>query len=449
MVLGMAGCANLAPLPPLPPASDAPLAVVGPGGAPVPAADRARVEAAVAAQDTDGSLRRHLAVVQQVSGTALLAGNRVRLLVDGPAAYGAMFESIGAARAAVDIEMFIFEEAHHGAEDLSALLLKKAREGIAVSVLYDSVGSRGTPREFLQSLADGGVVLCEFNPVSPARMRRKAAFAHRDHRKIVVVDGQVAYAGGINFSGTYSSGSRRRRARAAEAVKDGWRDTNVEVHGAAVAPMRRLFEDNWSAQHCPERRAPARPLPEAKADGSTLLRLDASSPESTRNETYLAAVSAVQAAKTSVDLTMAYFSPDPEIERALIDAARRGVRVRLLLPGLLDFGGILQAGRAHYSRLMAAGVEIYEERRALLHAKTLVIDDVLSTVGSANWDYLSFALNDELNVVIVDRSFGARMRALFEDDLTHAERIDPQRWAHRPLKQKLQQRFWVTWERLL
>jgi cardiolipin synthase len=123
--------------------------------------------------------------------------------------------------------------------------------------------------------------------------------------------------------------------------------------------------------------------------------------------------------------------------------------VRLLLPGLLDFGGILHAGRAHYARLMAAGIEIYEEPRALLHAKTLSVDGVLSTVGSANWDYLSFALNDELNVVIVDRGFGAQMRRLFEDDLAHAVRIDPAQWAHRPLREKLRQRFWLTWERLL
>ena len=179
------------------------------------------------------------------------------------------------------------------------------------------------------------------------------------------------------------------------------------------------------------------------------MRLDASSPESSRNETYLAALSSLQAAQESVDLTMAYFSPDPGIEKALTEAAARGVRVRLLLPGLLDFGGILHAGRAHYARLMAAGIEIHEEPRALLHAKTLSIDGVLSTVGSANWDYLSFALNDELNVVVIDREFGAQMRALFESDLAQAVRIDPEEWARRPLRQKLQQRFWVTWERLL
>lgn len=447
LLLALQGCANLAPLPPLPPPPDAPLTVVGPAGKPLQAGSRQRIENAIEAEDD--SLRRHLATMEAVSGAPLIAGNSVRLLVDGPAAYGAMFDAIAGARAEVLVEMFIFEEAHHAGQDLSALLLQKARNGVAVSVLYDSVGSRSTPKEFLQGLADGGVVLCEFNPTAPGRLRGKVDFTHRDHRKLVVVDGSVAFTGGINFSGTYSSGSRRRRARAAEAIKDGWRDTNVAVRGAAVAPLRELFGQSWGSQHCAGRRPVPHPLPLPTIAGGTLLRIDASSPGSTRDETYLAAVSALQAARESVDLTMAYFSPDAAIERALIDAAARGVRVRLLLPGLLDFGGILHAGRAHYARLMAAGVEIYEEPRALLHAKTLSIDGVLSTVGSANWDYLSFALNDELNVVVVDRDFGAQMRAVFEDDLARAVRIDPRQWRHRPFRQKLQQRFWLTWERLL
>jgi len=448
LLMTLQGCANLAPLPPLPPPPDASLSVVGPKGKPLPDGSRERIERAIEAQD-DGSLRRHLATMEAVSGSPLITGNRVRLLVDGPAAYGAMFDAIAAARSEVLIEMFIFEEAHHAGQDLSALLLQKVRGGVPVGVLYDSVGSRTTPKEFLAKLADAGVVLCEFNPIAPGRVRGKTAFSHRDHRKVVVVDGAVAFAGGINFSGTYSSGSRKRRARAAEAIKDGWRDTNVEVRGPAVAPMRELFESTWTGQRCAARKPPARPLPEPAAAGSTLLRLDASSPASTRNETYLAAVSSLQAAQESIDITMAYFSPDAQIERALTDAAARGVRVRLLLPGLLDFGGILHAGRAHYARLMAAGIEIYEEPRALLHAKTLSIDGVLSTVGSANWDYLSFALNDELNVVVVDREFGARMREVFENDLAQAVRIDPEEWKRRPLGQKLRQRFWLTWERLL
>jgi cardiolipin synthase len=146
---------------------------------------------------------------------------------------------------------------------------------------------------------------------------------------------------------------------------------------------------------------------------------------------------------------MAYFAPDKQLEDALRAAARRGVKVRLLLSGLSDFGGIVLAGRAHYARLMAAGVEIHEERRALLHAKTLSVDGIWSTVGSSNWDWLSFARNDEINVVVIDQAFAAEMRALFEDDLMQATPIDPAAWKKRPFSQKVRERFWATWERLL
>jgi cardiolipin synthase len=450
LLLALQACANLAPLPALPesPPESARLTVVGAGGEPVTPRARRRIERELAIQDVDGVLRHHLGVMEAVSDTPLIAGNRVRLLVDGPAAYAAMFGAIQAAREEIAIEMFIFDEALNDGRRLSELLQQRVREGVSVRVLYDSVGSSGTPEELFTQLGVGGVLLCEFNPVDPARQRGKARFTQRDHRKLVVVDAAVAYAGGINFSSTYSSGSRARRARLVEATRDGWRDTNVEVRGPAASAMQELFEASWQKQNCAAR--PSRPArPPAASAGTTLLRLDASSTDSGRNETYLAALSSLEAAQVSVDLTMAYFSPDPALEKALIAAAQREVRVRLLLPGLLDFGGILHAGRAHYARLLAAGIEIYEEPRALLHAKTLSIDGVLSTVGSANWDYLSFALNDELNVVVVDSDFATQMRALFEEDLGHAVRIDPQAWARRPLRQKLLQRFWLTWERLL
>lgn len=449
------GCANLAPLPELPPApAAAPVTVVGAGGKPLPAATQRRVDRALLAADEDGALRAHLAAMEAISEEPLIAGNAVRLLVDGPATYAAMFAAIEAAREQVAIEMYIFDEARHQGRLLSDLLVSRAAAGVGVRVLYDAVGSMSTPREFLDRLAAGGVVTCAFNPLPPKR-RGRTRLTQRDHRKMLIVDGATGFTGGINFSGTYTSGSALARRRRVPAVEDGWRDTNVEVRGPAVARMQSLFAASWEKHQCPgpdgaPGGAGAWPTPrEPPAVGTTLVRLDASSTDSRRNETYLAALSAVQAAQRSIDLTMAYFSPDARIEQALVDAARRGVRVRLLLPGVLDFRGILHAGRAHYARLLAAGIGIHEEPRALLHAKTLSIDGVMSTVGSANWDYLSFALNDELNLVVLDRDFADRMRALFEADLEHAVRIDPDAWARRPLRQKLLQRFWLTWERLL
>jgi cardiolipin synthase len=212
--------------------------------------------------------------------------------------------------------------------------------------------------------------------------------------------------------------------------------------------MQRLFLQSWTKQKCSDMAA-LNYLPAPLEAGSTLLRIDASSVDSHRNETYIAALSAVTFAVKSIDLTMAYFSPDSQLDDALRDASRRGVKVRLLLSGLSDFGGIVEAGRAHYSRLLKDGITIYEERRSLLHAKTLAIDDIWSTVGSANWDWLSFARNDEMNIVVIDQGFAGEMRALFEDDLTQATPITADEWKKRPFAQKLRERFWVTWERML
>jgi cardiolipin synthase len=450
LMLALSGCASFRTLPAPPEIGPQPqlatLSVIGPKGQ-LDRAARERLTQRLARFGDDNLLERDLAMMQATSDTPLITGNRVKLLVDGPRAYAAMFAAIAGARQHVNIEMYIFDEAHQGEQALTDLLVERATHGVAVHVLYDGVGSSDTPPAVFDKLRAAGVQLCAFNPLD-SKVNRTGDFIQRDHRKIVVVDGQVAYTGGINFSSTYSSSSRMRRSRAADAIKDGWRDTQIQVEGPAATEMQRLFLHSWDKQKCTGLAA-LDYLPEPREAGSTLLRIDAASVDSRRNETYIAALSAVTSAVKSIDLTMAYFAPDKQLEDALRAAARRGVKVRLLLSGLSDFGGIVLAGRAHYARLMAAGVEIHEERRALLHAKTLSVDGIWSTVGSSNWDWLSFARNDEINVVVIDQAFAAEMRALFEDDLMQATPIDPAAWKKRPFSQKVRERFWATWERLL
>jgi cardiolipin synthase len=450
LVLTLAGCASFRPLPAPPSPESEPelstLSVIGPNGL-LDRQARARITQRLSRFGDDNLLERHLATMQAVSNAPLITGNRVKLLVDGPRAYGAMFAAIAAAKQHVNIEMYIFDEAHQGDQSLTDLLVDRASHGVTINVLYDAVGSGDTKPEVFDKLRAAGVNLCSFNPLNPLA-NRTGDFTQRDHRKIVVVDAQTAFTGGINFSATYTSSSLSRRSRVVNAKEDGWRDTQIQVQGPAAIEMQRLFLQSWSKQKCPAMN-PLDYLPAPVEAGNTLLRIDASSVDSRRNETYLAAISAVTFAVKSIDLTMAYFTPDSQLEHALRDAARRGVKVRLLLPGLSDFGGIVAAGRAHYSRLMKYGIEIYEERRALLHAKTLEIDDIWSTVGSANWDWLSFARNDEVNIVVIDQGFAGEMRMLFEDDLTRATRITADEWKKRSFKQKLRERFWVIWERLL
>jgi cardiolipin synthase len=449
-LLLLSACASFRPLPAPPVAGEEPelatLSVIGPGGQ-LDRAARERITQRLSRFGDDNLLERHLATMQAVSDAPLITGNRVKLLVDGPRAYAAMFAAIASARQHINIEMYIFDEAHQGEKALTDLLVERAAQGVAIHVMYDAVGSSETPPAVFEKLRGAGVKLCAFNPLDLAA-NRTGDFVQRDHRKIVVVDGQQAFTGGINFSATYTSSSRGRRPRVVDARKDGWRDTQIQVQGPAVIEMQKLFLSSWAKQKCPDLAALdyLSAPPEA---GGTLLRINASSVDSRRNETYIAALSAVTFAVKSIDLTMAYFSPDQQLEDALRAAARRGVKVRLLLPGLSDFGGIVQAGRAHYHRLMKDGIEIYEERRSLLHAKTLSIDGIWSTVGSANWDWLSFARNDEINVVVIDQGFASDMRALYDEDLLQATSITMAEWKKRPMKQKLRERFWVIWERML
>jgi cardiolipin synthase len=450
----LAGCASMKglPKPPQPkPASerDQPLSIIGPDGR-IDRRTRERVSKRLMAMGDDNLLAQHLAAMDMANSAPLISGNSVQLLIDGPRTYAAMFSAIAAARETVNIEMFIFGEAQHDGRNLSDLLVEVARKGVAVNVLYDSLGSADTPPAVFDKLRAAGIRLCEFNPVNPAS-NRTWQYVQRDHRKIVVVDARTAFAGGINFSSAYSSGSRAtlsHHRKAEEAIAEGWRDTQVQVDGPVTIELQRLFLESWDKQKCPARQD-ANYLPEAVSAGSTLLRLDATSTDSVRNETYISALSVLTFARKTIDLTMAYFAPDDQVDEALVNAAHRGVRVRLLLAGLTDFDGIMHAGRAHYTQLLKAGVQIFESQKVLLHAKTVEVDGVWSTVGSANWDWRSFAVNDELNVVIIDAGFAQQMQAQYELDLTTASPIILSEWKHRPVRERMLQRFWAMWERML
>ncbi len=418
--------------------------MIGPDGR-IDPKTRARVSAKLMELGEDNLLAQTLLAMEAAGGGPLIAGNRARLLVDGPRTYEAMFSAISAARESVNIEMYIFDEARHEGRKLSDLLAEVIARGVAVNVLYDGLGSSETPDAVWEKLRGVGVRLCEFNPINPAD-NRTSKYVQRDHRKIVVVDGRHGFAGGINFSSAYTSGSRGSVKR--DPVAEGWRDTQVEVEGPVSLELQRLFLASWDKQKCSERQ-PVNYLPQAREAGKTLMRVDATSIDSTRNETYVSALSALTFARKSIDLTMAYFSPDDQVEDALLEAAGRGVRVRLLLPGLTDFSGIMHAGRAHYTRLLKGGVQIFEQKEALLHSKTLEVDGIWSSVGSANWDWRSFANNDELNIVIIDEGFAREMRAMFESDLAAATAITLDQWKKRPWKDRFLQTFWVMWERLL
>jgi cardiolipin synthase len=422
-------------------ASPAPARVTVHGAAgPLGAAQEARTLNAVAAEGKVDLVRTHLSVLSAGGDVDLYRGNQARLLVDGPATFTAMKAAIGQARRHILLESYIVEDRGVAAE-ISALLLRKAAQGVAVALIYDAVGSIATPEAFFQHLQEGGVAVCSFNPLNPTKRPGYWGINHRDHRKLLVVDDEVAFTGGINISRVYGSGSfsrskGRRTADAKDAADDGWRDTQIEIRGPAVPAMSRLFAATWQEQAC-RGALTAAPTPQATREpGDRIVKLLASDPRDPSNRIYTTLLGAVEASQRSVRLTMAYFAPGTEFVAALCDAARRGVQVELVLPGYSDFSLILHAGRSYYTQMLEAGVKLYEMEHALMHAKTAVIDGVLSTVGSSNLDWRSLVENNELNVVVLGEDFGAQLEALFARDRDASAPIDPVQWRERGLKQR-------------
>jgi cardiolipin synthase A/B len=238
--------------------------------------------------------------------------------------------------------------------------------------------------------------------------------------------------GGVNISDVYSSGSSGSGSKGKPGGGAPWRDTHLQVQGPVVADFQKLFLATWEKQKG-DAMAPRNFFPAPTNVGSEVVRAIGSSPDDPYSLIYATLISAIDNAETDVHLTNAYFVPDPQLLKALIDAAARGVDVRLVLPGNSDNWMVFNAGRSHYEHLLRSGVKIYERRGPLLHAKTAVIDGVWSTVGSANLDWRSFLHNEEINAVVLGPGFGAQMQAMFDADVALSDDITLEKWEQRPL----------------
>ncbi|HET9976929.1 MAG TPA: phospholipase D-like domain-containing protein [Burkholderiaceae bacterium] len=404
---------------------------------PVSPAQEARALDALAAEGANDLMRNHLQVLTAGGEVDLYRGNQARLLIDGPATFGAMKAAIGNARRRVMLESYIVEDQGVAAE-IAALLLRKAAQGVRVTMIYDAVGSIATPDAFFKRLNDGGVATCAFNPVNPTKRPGNWGINHRDHRKLLVVDDQVAFTGGINISRVYGSGSfsRRKAPPRDDALEDGWRDTQIEIRGPAVAAMVDLYTATWRDQGCKGELGPAAPPSATREPGERIVKLLASDPRDEVNRIYTTLLGAVEASRRSVFLTMAYFAPGEDFVAALCRAAKRGVKVELVLPGRSDFALILHAGRSYYAQMLECGIKLYEMERAVMHSKTAVIDGVFSTVGSSNLDWRSLVSNNEVNAIVLGEDFGAQLEALFVKDRSASVAIEADQWRRRGLRQR-------------
>jgi cardiolipin synthase len=419
--------------------------------------------------DPQDFLSRHLEVEEAVAGVPLVSGNRIRLFTDGPETYKAMEAAINSAREFIHMQSYIFEDDATGNRFIS-LLEKKRAEGVAVAVIVDGVGTMSAPAAMFDRIRAANIQLVIFNPVNPLKARTPWSPNERNHRKILVVDGKTGFVGGVNISGVYSSsasgsgsgssasggssgasgsssGGRRATADASDsgepktAKTAPWRDTHVQIDGPVVADIERVFMSAWEGQR-------GEPLvardfyPKIAPMGQQVVRILANQPgENEGHSIYLTLISAISSAQKSVHITMAYFVPDPAFLEALREAAQRGVDVSIILPGFTDSAMVFHAGRSHYRELLEAGVKIHERRDVLLHAKTAVVDEVWSTVGSSNMDWRSFAINHEINAVVLGPDFGGQMERLFQQDITRSVPITQEVWDDRGMSDRMKEFF--------
>ena len=390
-------------------------------------------------------LRRYLLIERSVAETPIVAGNSTRLLHNGAVTFAAIFDAIRHARNYIDLEYYTFEDVESGGEYIGDLLLTKHAAGVAVSLIYDSYGSGRTPPAFFNHLKQGGIKVTEFAPLNPFKATRDYSINDRDHRKIAIVDGTIAIIGGVNLSKSYQS-----RVPGDEAPIAGsplrWRDTDLEIRGPAVRNLETLFLQHWAEQKGPTPGTHGF-ITSQQPVGTEFVRIIGSTPDNPVARYYVTILSAIRCAKKNIWLSAGYFVPTHEEKEELMDAARRGVDVRLLLPEQSDSAMALNVGHSHYSDLLEAGVKIYEVQNQILHSKTITIDGVWLVIGSSNFDQRSVLFNDEVDAVVLGSSSAHALEAMFEADQMAAKRIDPETWPDRPLLQKIEEiyaRFWET-----
>jgi cardiolipin synthase A/B len=370
------------------------------------------------------------------SNFPLFRNNHVDLLIDGPATYRKMLDSIRDARELIYLETYIFADDEVGRKFASALREKRER-GLTVAIIYDSVGSIGSASSFFSELERAGIRIVQYNSIHPLR-GRLANLNNRGHRKLLIVDNRVAFTGGINLSETYSSSSSAGSSN--DPLRSGWRDTQVAITGPSVGGFLKTFVDRWF--EITGERLPV-PKPQKASGGAheTVGIVIATGGQGRKSAIVSAYEAAIQSATRRIWITQAYFAPARGFVNKLRKAARRGVDVRIIVPGITDSPIVRHASRSWYGKLLKKQVKIYESTNALLHAKTAVVDGVWSTVGTSNLDYRSSLHNDEINAVILGRRFGALMEVQFTKDLESSRAIDLATWRQRPFVDKLIERL--------
>ena len=360
----------------------------------------------------------------QLLGPPIISGNRITGLVNGDQIFPAMLEAIRGATQSINLETYIYWSGEVGRQFADALA-ERAKAGVHVHVLLDWIGSRRLDSQSLKAMSEAGVQVQRYNPLVWYNLAR---INHRDHRKLLIVDGKVGFIGGAGLADIWL-GNAESPAH--------WRDSQFRLEGPAVAQMQAAFMDNWMKTTSSVLDGNGF-FPELKPVGDDYAQVFKSSPREGTESVRLMYLLSLAAAHKSIRLSVPYFVPGKLITQQLIEACKRGVQVEIIVPGAeTDSGLVRHASRSKWGALLKAGIHIYEYQPTMYHCKMMIVDGLWVSVGSANIDSRSFRLNDEANLNVLAADFATEQTRLFEEDKKRAREVTLHEWENRSLATRL------------
>ena len=362
----------------------------------------------------------------------IVGGNRVDILLNGNETFPAMLRDIKRATHTITFAQYLYEDGSI-AYELAKAFAERCRAGVVVNILLDSHGTN-TPAEIPDMMRDAGCQVELFRRVEAPQVIfiwKLLRYNYRNHRRILVIDGRIGFTGGYGISDAWTGDGR---------TANHWRETNARIEGPLVKNLQGAFAESW-LEATGALLGGDDYFPRLEAHGKISAQIVKSSPIGGSFQNYMLFLISIASARKSILITNPYFIPDDRMVNALLEAAARGVRVTVLVPGKIDHKIVYRASRRNYGRLLLGGIQIFEYMPALMHAKTMVADGIWSTIGSTNFDNRSFALNEELNLTVYDSAFARRLEEIFNEDLRHAKKISYQDWDSRGFKEKFFELF--------
>jgi cardiolipin synthase len=371
--------------------------------------------------------------IEAYTDAPIVGGNRIELLFNGDETFPAMLRDIKTAKSTITFAQYLYEDGSISYEFAEAFS-DRCRAGVRAHILIDNQGSQKLPRKIPAMMRDAGCHVEFFRRVEAQQVFlpwRLLKYNYRNHRRVLVIDGRVGFTGGYGISEAWTGDGR---------TEDHWRETNARVEGPVVKYLQAAFTESW-LEATGTLLGGDGYFPRLEPRGKVSAQMVKSSPIGGSFQNYMLFLLSITSAKKSILITNSYFIPDDTMIDALLKAAARGVRVVVLVPGKIDHQITYRASRSNYGRMLLGGIQIFEYRAALMHAKTMVVDGIWATVGSTNFDNRSFALNEELNLTVYDSGLARRLEEAFEQDLKYSRKITYEEWSSRGIGERVYEIF--------